>query len=384
MKKLAQNKNKTIVMTIHQPSSEIFDLFDDLILMVAGRLVYQGPSADSVPYFTQMGFKSPEFSNPPDYFMSIMHHESKKNIANYPRYFQTYDQVLAPKINQAIQVSERGHWEKRIRQTSFCMELWTLMWRDAINIKRNPVLLTSRIAQTIILSLITGALFWKLGDNYSPNERSKSFNSKNGALFFLAISNFMSAMSPVMLTFPLEKTVFLKEQGNKMYSVVSYFMSRNLVELPILIIGPLLKSLIVYWMIDLHSGASYFFLFLLVSFLCGLAGNSFGLLTSSFFTDAKVAAGILPMVVLPLMLFSGFYKNRHDLAGWIGWIEYISPIKYTFVGYARNEYRGTTAPIELLSFDVSLGIAILLLIVLSVVSRILALTVLSLLKAKLQ
>lgn len=105
MKRLASNKNKTVAMTIHQPSSEIFDLFDDLILMVAGRLVYQGPSVDSVQYFTQMGFKSPEFSNPPDYFMSIMHHESKKNIANYPRYFQTYDQQLAPKINQAIQVS---------------------------------------------------------------------------------------------------------------------------------------------------------------------------------------------------------------------------------------------------------------------------------------
>jgi ABC-type multidrug transport system ATPase subunit len=87
MKKLATNKNKTIAMTIHQPSSEIFELFDTLILMVAGRLVYQASAHDSVNYFTQMGFKSPEFSNPPDYFMSIMHHESKVNVSNYPRYF---------------------------------------------------------------------------------------------------------------------------------------------------------------------------------------------------------------------------------------------------------------------------------------------------------
>lgn len=335
-KKLASAKNKTVAMTIHQPSSEIFDLFDDLILMVAGRLVYQGPAADSVPHFAQMGFRTPEFSNPPDYFMSIMHHESKKNVANYPRYFQAYDQQIAPRINQAIQASERGPWEKRVITTSFCRGLGTLMWRDAVNIQRNPVLLTSRIVQTIILSLITGALFWKLSRDYSNSGLSKSFNSKNGALFFLSISNFMSSMSPVILTFPLEKSVFLKEQGNKMYSVFSYFLSRNLVELPLLIIGPLLNALIVYWMIDLHPGGSYWWLFFLVSFLCSLAGNSFGLLCSSFFSDAKVASGMLPMVVLPLMLFSGFYKNRKDLPGWIGWIEYISPIKYTFVGYARN------------------------------------------------
>lgn len=42
----------------------------------------------------------------------------------------------------------------------------TLLWRDAINIRRNPVLLQSRIIQTIILGLITGALFWKLHSNY--------------------------------------------------------------------------------------------------------------------------------------------------------------------------------------------------------------------------
>lgn len=74
MKKLAASGNKTIAMTIHQPSSEIFELFDNLIFMVAGRLVYQGPAAQSVEYFKQLGFSCPQYSNPPDYFMSIMHH----------------------------------------------------------------------------------------------------------------------------------------------------------------------------------------------------------------------------------------------------------------------------------------------------------------------
>ena len=74
MKKLSRSGNKTIAMTIHQPSSEIFELFDNLFLLVAGRMIYQGPAKDSTPYFAQMGFNCPEFNNPPDYFMSIMHH----------------------------------------------------------------------------------------------------------------------------------------------------------------------------------------------------------------------------------------------------------------------------------------------------------------------
>lgn len=95
-------------------------------------------------------------------------------------------------------------------------------------------------------------------------------------------------------------------------------------------------TLIIYWMIGLNSTAGHFFLFYLVAFLCKTAGSSYGLLVGSFFSDAKVASGLLPLIILPLMLFSGFYKNRADLAGWIGWIEYISPIKYAFVGFARN------------------------------------------------
>jgi hypothetical protein len=58
---------------------------------VGGRSVYQGLAKSSVGYFDKMGFTCPEFSNPPDYFMSILHHESSVNVKNYPKYFETHD-----------------------------------------------------------------------------------------------------------------------------------------------------------------------------------------------------------------------------------------------------------------------------------------------------
>ena len=210
MKKLAQNHNKTVAMTIHQPSSEIFSLFDDLILMVEGRLVYQGLAGESAEYFAQMGFRCPEFSNPPDYFMSIMHHESKKNVSNYPKYYQTYNQQITPKVKQSINSSERGMWKERRISTGFCLALRTLIWRDVLNFKRNPMHLAARVIQVIIVTFFVSAVFWKLGDDYSPAGLSKSFLSKNGFLFFVSIGYFFSSMAPVLLTFSTEKLVFLK------------------------------------------------------------------------------------------------------------------------------------------------------------------------------
>lgn len=55
--------------------------------MVDGRAIYQGAANQAIHYFKRMGFPCPEFSNPPDYFMSIMHQDDKENVANYPKYF---------------------------------------------------------------------------------------------------------------------------------------------------------------------------------------------------------------------------------------------------------------------------------------------------------
>ena len=52
MKDLA-NKGKTIICTIHQPSSEIFERFDNLFLMSEGRLAYAGDINNAHNFFSR-------------------------------------------------------------------------------------------------------------------------------------------------------------------------------------------------------------------------------------------------------------------------------------------------------------------------------------------
>jgi len=74
LNKLAKN-GRTIVSTIHQPSSEIFAEFDRLIIMVQGWIVYQGDSKQSMNYFKNIGFPVPPRSNPTDFYMKTMNKE---------------------------------------------------------------------------------------------------------------------------------------------------------------------------------------------------------------------------------------------------------------------------------------------------------------------
>jgi len=78
LKELAKS-GRTIIQTIHQPNSDIFEMFDRLMLLARGKVIYFNEASLAVDYFSNIGYKCPELSNPADYFMGIMSIESIEN-----------------------------------------------------------------------------------------------------------------------------------------------------------------------------------------------------------------------------------------------------------------------------------------------------------------
>lgn len=115
LRNLAKEQRKTVVMTIHQPNSDIFELFDRLTLMVEGRIIYQGNPREAVDYFgREFGLYCLEFFNPSDYFMSKMHYESVENRDRYPLYFSKYEKLIAPRVEKEIEGRCLGKIERRV------------------------------------------------------------------------------------------------------------------------------------------------------------------------------------------------------------------------------------------------------------------------------
>ena len=121
-------------------------------------------------------------------------------------------------------------------------------------------------------------------------------------------------------------------------------------------------------MIGLECDAGAFFTFYLAYFLVSLTGNFLGLLLGSLIPDQKTVSTLVPILIMPFILFSGFFKNRSVLPVWIGWVEFLSPLKYVFIAFVRNElheeeYRFL---VETLNFDIELWPAIFILLGLAV------------------
>ena len=160
-----------------------------------------------------------------------------------------------------------------------------------------------------------------------------------GCLFFLTLNGGFSALSNVSQIFPSERPVFLREVNNGMYRVSAYFWAKILSEFPAAIVIPLIQSAIVYWLVGLNNEVWYKFPTFLLNFI--LLYNSFGgfgYILGAAISDKQVVNIITPVLVVPLMLFAGFFVNQESIPLFLTPIKYISIFRYGFQGYMLNEF----------------------------------------------
>ncbi|KAM3141214.1 hypothetical protein pb186bvf_006599 [Paramecium bursaria] len=337
LQSLAHNQDRTIIFTIHQPSSDIYLMFDRIMLLVLGQFIYQGPRQGIIEHFASFGFKCPSLSNPMDYFISIMHKEMPENVKSFPIYFQNYESKLKSIVDSEITNESQAQVEKKRVESSSLYQISVLASREMLSYKRNPMKLRVKIGQAIFLGLLQGGVFWAVADN---NGSVKNLFSLAGALFFICINLTMAAVMQCILGFAVDRDVFLREENSKIYTTGSYFMGKQLVDLPVCIICPIIQQLISYWMMkmnDYYADQPPTHIFIAV--LLALCANSMGLMAGCAFKDVKLALNIVPMVLMPLIIFSGFFANQKNFYVWIGWIQYLSPLKYAYEAMMTNETK---------------------------------------------
>jgi len=113
-----------------------------------------------------------------------------------------------------------------------------------------------------------------------------------------------------------------------MYGTLSYYVSKLLIELPLLLALPLLENAITFWGINYRHGT--FFQFYFVYALTVQVGTSMGYLISCCFNDMFAASQVTPFAVMPSVLFGGLVVNLASLSDWISWMQYGSPTRFAY------------------------------------------------------
>lgn len=235
LKKIA-NAGCSVLFTIHQPSSDVFNSFDRLILLNKGMVMYQGPVKDVPNFFAKHNHPMPPNYNPADWIMEIAQQYSQEQLLEegfFAKDERELPEAIVPKENELLRSlgasSHEDISDDEWKHVNFLTEAKMLFKRELIHTTRNKKGVGARFAFTTFLSLLVGNIFFGVGGPSSFTDPSK-FNSHFGAMVMILMMSMFGTAMPTLLSFPEERPVFLREYSTNHYGVIAYFISRLAME----------------------------------------------------------------------------------------------------------------------------------------------------------
>lgn len=238
LKSLA-DQGKLVLCVIHQPSSEIFELFSHLLLLAKGQVAYQGPRADAVGYFASaLGLECPQFYNPADYLIEKLAVNVLLEKPEVP-----VEEILAA-YSRSKMARRSQAWLSEVEAPSgaaasmaalvssrvFPASTWTQFVesykRTVRSYKREPVLARVRLGQAISMGLILGLVY--LQQDHGVN----AIKNRLGACFLLIMNQSISSMFTVSQVIPKDMQVFMREYLTSANRPSAYFAGLSLAEFP--------------------------------------------------------------------------------------------------------------------------------------------------------
>ncbi|XP_017120241.1 protein white [Drosophila elegans] len=340
LKKLSQ-KGKTVILTIHQPSSELFELFDKILLMAEGRVAFLGTPSEAVDFFSYVGAQCPTNYNPADFYVQVLavvpgrEIESRDRIAKICDNFaiskvaRDMEQLLATKnLEQPLEQPENGYTYK----ATWFMQFRAVLWRSWLSVLKEPLLVKVRLIQTTMVAILIGLIF--LGQQLTQ----VGVMNINGAIFlFLTNMTFQNVFATINV-FTSELPVFMREARSRLYRCDTYFLGKTIAELPLFLTVPLVFTAIAYPMIGLRAGVMHFFNCLALVTLVANVSTSFGYLISCASSSTSMALSVGPPVIIPFLLFGGFFLNSGSVPVYLKWLSYLSWFRYANEGLLINQW----------------------------------------------
>jgi len=366
------SSGRTIVTTIHQPSTDIFNMFDRLILLAEGHMVYSGPTKEVVNYFAKLGYECPKYTNPAEFVMNLVKKDSyisskEEGEARLQHLIKSYREYHGlPELNEDgsdyADPSQRKEGSRRGRPTlvgsiikhgkyhahhkgdvskipvskrpNFLYQWVILFLRGLLMQIRDPMQIPARLIQALFMALLVGLLYLQLGNDQA------SIGNREGSLFFIVMSSAMGPMMSCLVAFQAERVVFVREHCTGSYSTLVYYLAKLLSSVPFLMLAPAVQGTITYWMVGYQAEASKFFIFLAGMTVVTFTAHALGLMISAGAPNMGIAMAIAPLFMIPLMLLGGFFLGSSSIPPWLLWLQYFSPFKYGFDVLANNELNG--------------------------------------------
>ncbi|KAM3961772.1 scarlet [Aphomia sociella] len=331
-------QGKTVICTIHQPSSELMALFDKLVLLAEGRVAFAGDFSGALNFFESLGYHCPLTYNPIDYFIKVLaltpgsEAASRQAIKSICDQFAVSDAAKELDMEIHLEFHLMDHENENSKRNKldtfkspfFFIKIMWLVYRYSLVVIRDPRVQLIRILQKLAIALTAGLCF--IG---TAHLTQSGIQDVQGALFIIIAENTFSPMYSVLHMFPEEFPLFNRELKAGLYSTPMYYIARMIALFPGLVVEPTLFTLVVYWIAGLRDTLYAFgftvFLAILVLNVAIACGSFF----SCAFGSMPVAIAYLVPFDYALMMTSGLFVRLSSIPKYVAWIRHLSWLMYS-------------------------------------------------------
>jgi len=354
----------TCCVAIYQAPQSAYDLFDKVTVLYEGRQIYFGRCADAKKFFTDMGFHCPDRQTDADFLTSLTSTSERKvaagfenqvprtpdefaarwkgsteyaalvaEIEEYNREFEIGGKHAATFLDSRRAQQSKGHRVKSPYTLSYTQQINLCLWRGFRRLKADPSLTFTQLFGNTVMGLIISSIFYNLP------KTTGSFFQRGALLFFAILINaFSSALE--ILTLYAQRPIVEKHDRYALYHPSAEAFASMLTDMPYKILNSICFNLVIYFMTNLKRTPGAFFFFLLVNFLVVLAMSMFFRTIASASRTLTSALAPAAILILALIIYTGFAIPVNYMPGWSRWINYIDPVAYAFEAIMLNEFAG--------------------------------------------
>ncbi|KAJ5381155.1 uncharacterized protein N7496_003583 [Penicillium cataractarum] len=355
-------------VAIYQASQSAYDVFDKVTLLYEGRQIYFGPTNEAKRYFVDMGFDCPSRQTTADFLTSITSPAERKirpgfdgRVPRTPDEFATawknssdrakllkdieeYEQAYpigGPAYDaflNARRVMQAKHQRPGSPYTiSMLNQIKICIVRGFQRLRGDFSLTMTALVGNFIMALIIGSVFFNLP------ETTASFYARGALLFFAVLLNaFSSALE--ILTLYAQRPIVEKQSRYAFYHPFAEAVASMICDVPYKLINSVTFNIPLYFMTGLRREPGAFFTFWIFSvvttFTMSMVFRTIAS-TSRSLSQALVPAAIL---ILGMVIYTGFTIPTRNMLGWSRWMNYINPIAYSFESFMVNEFHDRTFP----------------------------------------
>jgi ABC-type multidrug transport system ATPase subunit len=315
MKSIARDGGLAIITTIHQPNSQVFNQFDNLLLLDDGFTVYNGKCAEVVDYFTKLGHPCPSHYNPPDFLMDLVveHALTEKAMTTIRK-----DRHNTVCIEEIVNVNIK---EQEVYPISYTEQVRILTNRQLI------VLLDGFFdIETVLLyaglAIIAG-LLWVQLDFSEENV----FTRTGLCLWLIGTWSFF----PLLNSLPIfaDKTLLIKELRVGAYPLSAFYISRTVTTLPLEFVWPFFYTTIVFWLTNVNPSFVVYLCSFCVVMLNVFAMQAVGLAISAA-VPAKHQVTTTLLLITYYFAYSGLFMPLDKLPVWLRWVHHCNLLMYGY------------------------------------------------------